>query len=96
MLVLARAKPCFLYALVPAQVLYNGLPTCLYACGALLCMLLFPQFLTLSPRALFQTCRIHILEKRLKRHEEQALHKYYELDHKLRSDPRLSALLQAV
>ncbi|GAX80447.1 hypothetical protein CEUSTIGMA_g7886.t1 [Chlamydomonas eustigma] len=39
--------------------------------------------------------RIHILEKRLKRHEEQALHKYYELDHKLRSDPRLSALLQA-
>ncbi|KAL6761433.1 hypothetical protein V8C86DRAFT_3131553 [Haematococcus lacustris] len=37
--------------------------------------------------------RIHILEKRLKRHEEQALHKYYELDHKLRSDPRLAALL---
>ncbi len=29
--------------------------------------------------------RIHILEKRLKRHEEQALYKYYELDHKLRS-----------
>ena len=38
--------------------------------------------------------RIHILEKRLKRHEEQALHKYYELDHKLRSDPRLLSLLQ--
>jgi len=37
--------------------------------------------------------RIHILEKRLKRHEEQALYKYYELDHKLRSDPRLEALL---
>ena len=39
--------------------------------------------------------RIHILEKRLKRHEEQALHKYYELDHKLRSDARLAALLMA-
>eukprot|EP00798_Chlamydomonas_sp_ICE-L_P031206 gene31206-6355_t len=38
--------------------------------------------------------RIHILEKRLKRHEEQALHKYYWLDHKLRSDPRLASLLQ--
>jgi len=37
-------------------------------------------------------CRIHILEKRLKRHEEQALHKYYELDHKLRADPRLAQL----
>mmetsp|Transcript_26484 Transcript_26484/g.78665 ORF Transcript_26484/g.78665 Transcript_26484/m.78665 type:complete len:135 (+) Transcript_26484:4570-4974(+) len=36
--------------------------------------------------------RIHILEKRLKRHEEQALHKYYELDHKLRADPRLAQL----
>ena len=39
--------------------------------------------------------RIQILEKRLKRHEEQALHKYYELDHKLRTDPRLASLLQA-
>ena len=38
-------------------------------------------------------CRVHILEKRLKRHEEQALQKYYELDHKLRSDKRLAALL---
>jgi hypothetical protein len=37
--------------------------------------------------------RIHILEKRLKRHEEQALQKYYELDHRLRNDTRLSALL---
>ncbi|KXZ51889.1 hypothetical protein GPECTOR_11g323 [Gonium pectorale] len=37
--------------------------------------------------------RIHILERRLRRHEEQALHKYYELDAKLRSDPRLTALL---
>ncbi len=40
-------------------------------------------------------CRIHILEKRLKRHEEQALQKYYELDHKLRADARLAALLHA-
>ena len=47
-----------------------------------------------SPPILPYTLRIHILEKRLKRHEEQALHKYYELDHKLRSDPRLAALLQ--
>lgn len=39
------------------------------------------------------TRRVHILEKRLKRHEEQALHKYYELDYKLRSDTRLEALL---
>ncbi|EFJ52641.1 hypothetical protein VOLCADRAFT_102618 [Volvox carteri f. nagariensis] len=37
--------------------------------------------------------RIHILERRLRRHEEQALHKYYELDAKLRGDPRLQALL---
>ncbi|GFH18689.1 uncharacterized protein HaLaN_15536 [Haematococcus lacustris] len=37
--------------------------------------------------------RANIIQKRLKRHEEQALHKYYELDHKLRSDPRLAALL---
>ncbi len=36
---------------------------------------------------------IAILEKRLKRHEEQALHKYYELDAKLRKDPRLAVLL---
>ncbi|MEW5310705.1 MAG: hypothetical protein WDW38_002476 [Sanguina aurantia] len=39
--------------------------------------------------------RISILEKRLKRHEDQALHKYYELDHKLRSDTRLAMLLAA-
>ncbi|GLC33992.1 Dynein regulatory complex subunit 7 [Pleodorina starrii] len=37
--------------------------------------------------------RIHILERRLRRHEEQALHKYYELDAKLRGDGRLQALL---
>ncbi|PNW72944.1 hypothetical protein CHLRE_14g612700v5 [Chlamydomonas reinhardtii] len=37
--------------------------------------------------------RIHILERRLRRHEEQALHKYYELDAKLRADGRLAALL---
>jgi hypothetical protein len=43
--------------------------------------------------ALLMFCRVHILEKRLKQHEEQALHKYYELDYKLRSDVRLAALL---
>ena len=36
--------------------------------------------------------RIHILEKRLERHQDQALHKYAELDSKLRNDPRLAAL----
>lgn len=36
--------------------------------------------------------RIHILEQRLKRHEEAALSKYYGLDAKLRSDPRLVEL----
>mmetsp|Transcript_46212 Transcript_46212/g.88190 ORF Transcript_46212/g.88190 Transcript_46212/m.88190 type:complete len:1493 (-) Transcript_46212:386-4864(-) len=39
--------------------------------------------------------RIHILEQRLKRHEEQALQKYYDLDAKLRSDPRLNMLMSA-
>jgi len=37
--------------------------------------------------------RIHILEQRLKRHEEQALQKYYDLDSKLRNDPRLNVLI---
>lgn len=37
--------------------------------------------------------RIHILEQRLKRHEEQALQRYYELDSKLRSDARLAILM---
>lgn len=36
--------------------------------------------------------RIHILDKRLKRHEEAALQSYYELDNKLRHDPRLNVL----
>ena len=36
--------------------------------------------------------RIHILEQRLKRHEEQALQKYYELDGRLRNDARLVAM----
>eukprot|EP00667_Euglena_gracilis_P002299 EG_transcript_2300 len=36
--------------------------------------------------------RIHILEKRLERHQDQSLQKYAELDQKLRLDPRLSAL----
>jgi hypothetical protein len=38
------------------------------------------------------TFKITILEKRLKHHEEQAICKYYELDHKLRRDPRLAVL----
>jgi hypothetical protein len=37
--------------------------------------------------------RIHILDKRLKRHEEAALQSYYELDNKLRHDPRLAVLM---
>uniref|UniRef100_A0A7S1I6I9 Dynein regulatory complex subunit 7 n=1 Tax=Eutreptiella gymnastica TaxID=73025 RepID=A0A7S1I6I9_9EUGL len=50
-----------------------------------------------NPEEYIQFCenamwRIHILEKRLERHQEQALHKYAELDQKLRTDPRLSAL----
>eukprot|EP00736_Rhodelphis_marinus_P008612 Rmarinus@m.20835 len=36
--------------------------------------------------------RIHILDQRLARHEEQALQKYAELDRKLRSDPRLACI----
>jgi hypothetical protein len=39
--------------------------------------------------------RIHILEQRLKRHEEQALQKYYDLDSKLRADVRLDVLMTA-
>jgi hypothetical protein len=38
--------------------------------------------------------RIHILEQRLKKHEEQALQKYYEMDGKLRGDPRLAGLVE--
>ena len=33
--------------------------------------------------------RIHILEQRLTRHKAIAPHKYREMDHRLRSDPRL-------
>jgi hypothetical protein len=40
------------------------------------------------------TFKIQILDKRLKRNEEQALRKYYELDFRLRSDPRLAVLLE--
>ena len=39
--------------------------------------------------------KVQILEKRLKRHEEQAMRKYYDLDHKLRRDPRLAVLLES-
>lgn len=38
--------------------------------------------------------RIQVLEKRIKRHEDTALQKYYDLDRKLRHDPRLQALTQ--
>ena len=37
--------------------------------------------------------RIAILQRRLGRHEESALHKYYDLDKKLRQDERLAVLL---
>ena len=38
--------------------------------------------------------RIQILEQRLTRHEETALQKYADLDHKLHNDPRLAILNQ--
>jgi len=50
-----------------------------------------------APWPLISSCVrtvLQILEKRLKHHEEQAIRKYYELDHQLRKDPRLSALVQ--
>ena len=37
--------------------------------------------------------RIQILEQRLERHEETALQKYADMDHKLRNDPRLVGFL---
>jgi hypothetical protein len=37
--------------------------------------------------------RIAILQRRLGRHEEAALTKYYELDKRLRGDERLAVLL---
>lgn len=40
--------------------------------------------------------RTSILQKRLARHEETALQQYYQLDKRLRADPRLSMLLQPV
>jgi hypothetical protein len=40
--------------------------------------------------------RIGILQRRLARHEEAALQKYYELDKKLRNDARLAVLLMPV
>ena len=39
-------------------------------------------------------CRICVLEKRLKRHEEQALQRYIILDRRLREDVRLKAMLE--
>jgi hypothetical protein len=41
-------------------------------------------------------CRISILQRRLARHEDAALSKYYDLDRKLRSDPRLASLTGVV
>jgi hypothetical protein len=38
---------------------------------------------------------LQILNRRLKRHEEQALTKYYSLDAKLRADSRLRVLTAA-
>jgi len=38
--------------------------------------------------------RSSILQKRLARHEETALQQYYQLDKRLRADPRLSMLLR--
>ena len=38
--------------------------------------------------------RTSILQKRLARHEETALQQYYQLDKRLRADPRLSMLLK--
>lgn len=40
--------------------------------------------------------RTDILQKRLARHEETALQQYYQLDKRLRADPRLSMLLKPV
>lgn len=42
------------------------------------------------------TFRIGILQRRLARHEEAALQKYYELDKKLRNDARLAVLLTPI
>lgn len=39
--------------------------------------------------------RIHILQKRLKRHEEQALQRYVRLDQKLRNDERLKCITES-
>ena len=37
--------------------------------------------------------RIHILEQRIRRHGEQAIQKYYDLEEKLNADPRLKLAL---
>ena len=37
--------------------------------------------------------RIHILDQRKRRHDEEALLKFYELDRKLKQDDRLRVLL---
>lgn len=40
--------------------------------------------------------KIGILQRRLANHEEAALQKYYELDKRLRADPRLEVLLTPI
>lgn len=40
--------------------------------------------------------KIGILQRRLANHEEAALHKYYDLDKRLRADPRLEVLLTPI
>ena len=45
------------------------------------------DYLTYCSEAMF---RIHILEQRLQRHKEMAPPKYMQLEHKLRTDPRLA------
>lgn len=40
--------------------------------------------------------RIRVLEGRIRRHEDEALQKYYDADARLRADPRLAALTEPV
>ena len=39
--------------------------------------------------------RIRVLEGRIRRHEDEALQKYYDYDARIRADPRLAALKEA-
>ena len=53
-----------------------------------------PTVFTPHPPSPSSPRQVSILEKRLKRHEEAALSKYYDMDRRLRHDFRLSTLLQ--